>query len=85
VRSFDVVGDPTAEVVQFHAADEVLAGVGEAGALIPPHEYHWIRNPDAEPAVTIHVYGGEMNHARVFLPLDGGGYRREQHALSYTV
>lgn len=84
VRSFDLLGDPAADIVHFAAADEVLAGVGEAGALIPPHEYHWIRNPDPEPAVTIHVYGGEMNHSRVFLPIDGGGYRREQHALSYT-
>ncbi|MDT8409615.1 MAG: cysteine dioxygenase family protein [Wenzhouxiangellaceae bacterium] len=43
------------------------AGIGSAGSLIPPHEYHTIRNPSArETAVTIHIYSGEMNQCAVF-------------------
>ena len=36
------------------------------------------------PAVTIHVYGGELTWCNAFHPLDGGGYRRERRTLSYT-
>jgi predicted metal-dependent enzyme (double-stranded beta helix superfamily) len=84
VSSFDIKGDPSAAVVDFVCRSDIVAGVGEAGALIPPFEYHWIRNPDPTAAVTVHVYGGEMNRANTFLPLPGGGYRRETHELSYT-
>jgi predicted metal-dependent enzyme (double-stranded beta helix superfamily) len=83
VSSFELIGDPASETVRFHPQSAVLAGVGEAGALIPPFEYHRIENPDAAPAVTLHVYGGEMTWSHVFHPVDGG-YRREAHPLSYT-
>ncbi len=84
VTSFDLEGSPTAEVVRFTPESVVLAGKGEAGHLIPPFEYHMIENPDATPAVTIHVYGGEMTSCTAYFPLDGGGYRREIRPLSYT-
>jgi len=84
VTSFDLEGDPRALVLQFTPESVILAGRGEAGHLIPPFEYHMIENPDDVPAVTIHVYGGEMTSCNAFFPLDGGGYRREQRPLSYT-
>ena len=59
------------------------AGVGSAGSLIPPHEYHTIANPSHEQtAVTIHIYAGEMTECCVFAPLEGDWYercRRELH------
>ena len=61
-----------------------MAGCGQAGALIPPFEYHTIENPDATPAVTIHVYAGELDHCYIFVPAAGGGYKREYRELSYT-
>jgi len=83
VTSFDQVGDPAAEVMRFVPETVILAGKGEAGHLIPPFEYHMIENPDDTPAVTIHVYGGEMTSCNAFFPVDGG-YRQETRTLSYT-
>ena len=84
VTSYSVRGgDPETGVVQFEKETELLAGVGEAGALIPPFEYHVIRNPDATSSVTIHVYGGEMTYCHVFEPVEGG-HRRRFKELSYT-
>lgn len=84
VTSFSVHGgDPETGVVRFEQETVVLAGPGEAGALIPPFEYHKIRNPDDVPAVTIHVYGGEMTYCHVFEPVEGG-FRRQYRELSYT-
>jgi len=76
-------GNPETGIVEFERQSEIVAGPGEAGALIPPFEYHVIANPDADTAVTIHVYGGEMTHCHVFVPADGG-FRRQYRALAYT-
>ncbi|MBI4617018.1 MAG: cysteine dioxygenase family protein [Planctomycetes bacterium] len=84
VTSFDIEGDPEEDAVRLREESVVLAGVGEAGALIPPFEYHKIENPDGIPAVTIHVYGGEMNWCHAFYPAGPGTYRRAFRALSYT-
>lgn len=85
VTSFSVHGgDPETGVVQFEKETVVNAGPGEAGALIPPFEYHMIRNPDPTAAVTIHVYGGEMTYCHVFEPVEGGGFRRQYRELTYT-
>ena len=84
VTSFDLESGPEAERLQFTPESVVFAGVGEAGHLIPPFEYHMIENPDATPAVTLHVYGGELTWCHAFFPLDDGGYRREWRQLGYT-
>jgi predicted metal-dependent enzyme (double-stranded beta helix superfamily) len=84
VTSFDLESPADAERLQFTPESVALAGKGEAGHLIPPFEYHMIENPDATAAITIHVYGGEMTHCNAFVPVEGGGYRREARTLSYT-
>ena len=85
VSSFSVRGrDPEKDVVRFEKEAVIRAGVGEAGALIPPFEYHILGNPNETPAITIHVYGGEMTYCHIFEPLDGGGYRRKYRELAYT-
>jgi predicted metal-dependent enzyme (double-stranded beta helix superfamily) len=84
VTSYSVRGgDPEEGVVLFEKAKVVTAGIGEAGALIPPFEYHTIANVTEAPSVTIHVYGGEMTHCHIFTPVEGG-YRREFRELAYT-
>ena len=84
VTSYSVRGgNPETGVVQFEPEKEILAGPGDAGALIPPFEYHVIANADSTPSVTIHVYGGEMDHCHIFSPVPGG-HRREYRELSYT-
>ena len=76
-------GDPERDIVQFRQETVIHAGVGEAGALIPPFEYHVLENAGAEPSITLHVYGGEMDHCHIFEPVEGGWLRRYRE-LSYT-
>jgi hypothetical protein len=71
------------EVLTFERQGTIFAGVGEAGALIPPFEYHSIENPDDSPAVTLHVYAGELTWCHSFEP-EGDGYRKLRRELSYT-
>ena len=59
------------------------AGIGSAGSLIPPHEYHDIGNPSqTETAVTIHIYSGELCHCNIFQPAGDDWYIREPRELS---
>jgi hypothetical protein len=75
VTSYSVRGgDPEKGIVQFEKEQVIHAGVGEAGALIPPFEYHVLENPDPTPAITIHVYGEELTFCHVFEP-EGAGFR----------
>lgn len=84
VTSFDLIGSPEDEVVQFKAEESILAGVAEAGALIPPYEYHVLENAKKDgPSVTVHVYGHELTYCHVFVPTEGG-YKRERRELGYT-
>ena len=84
VTSYSVHGgDPERDIVRFEQEAVVNASVGDAGALIPPFEYHKITNTASQPAITIHVYGGEMTHCHVFDPVEGG-YRRAYKELAYT-
>lgn len=84
VTSYNAMGgDPERDIVRFEQAAVIHAGVGEAGALIPPFEYHVLENAGDGPAVTIHVYGGELDHCHVFEPVDGG-WLRKYRELTYT-
>ena len=76
-------GDPERDIVQFKQETVIHAGVGEAGALIPPFEYHVLENADLKPTITLHVYGGEMDHCHIFEPVDGG-WLRKYRELRYT-
>ena len=68
---------------RFAEVERLRATTGSAGALIPPLEYHVLRNPTDRPVITLHVYGGEMDHCGVFEPQPDGSWRREERALSY--
>jgi len=68
---------------QFHPELEVFATAGEAGALIPPFDHHVLANADEQPAVTLHVYGGEMLWCDAFVPVEGG-YKMVKRELAYT-
>ena len=61
---------------RFEERGTLDAGTGSAGSLIPPHEYHAIRNPSADDiTVSLHVYGGEMRCCSMFQPLGEDWYR----------
>ncbi|MEM7205189.1 MAG: cysteine dioxygenase family protein [Planctomycetota bacterium] len=84
VSSFRLVDESEDGAVRFERESQITAGVGAAGALIPPFDYHVIENPFAEVAATIHVYGGEMEQCAVFEPTADGRYRRCARALAYS-
>ena len=57
------------ELYRFVPAGTIDAGTGSAGSLIPPHEYHTIRNPsDRDIAVSLHVYQRTMVRCGVYSP-----------------
>ena len=67
----------------FRSAGGLQAGPGSAGSLIPPHEYHTIRNADADAiAVSLHVYQAPLVECSRFEPQGGEWYLRMDSALS---
>ncbi|MEM6796942.1 MAG: cysteine dioxygenase family protein [Acidobacteriota bacterium] len=69
----------------FRQDDTIAAHIGESGTLIPPFDYHTIANRlDDKTAVTIHVYGRELEQASIFEPEGQGWYRRVVRQLSYN-
>jgi predicted metal-dependent enzyme (double-stranded beta helix superfamily) len=83
IAQFDLVSEADG-VFRFEERSRVRAGVGSAGCLIPPFEYHTLANarPDAV-SITLHVYGGEMDHCHVYEPLGDGSYARRRRELQY--
>ncbi len=77
-------GEGEGGVYAFAPQTHVTASRGEAGCLIPPFEYHTLRNASADrTSVTLHVYGGEMSQCHVFEPAGDATYRRVTRDLSY--
>lgn len=69
---------------RFESRNSYMAGVGSAGCLIPPYEYHAISNAcDETPAVSLHIYGGEMVMCSVFDKQPDGSYTRTERPLGY--
>ena len=67
---------------RFRAAGGMVAGPGSAGSLIPPHEYHSIRNSNHdEVAVSVHIYKAPMEACSMFVPQDGEWFTRAAKAL----
>lgn len=82
VEQYDLV-EEEGDSCNFVKQGFVEAGVGSAGCLIPPYEYHAIKNGCSEaPAVSVHIYGGDMTACCVFEPTDDGRFRRETKRLS---
>ena len=85
VTRYDLVEQGADEdAYRFVERDRVEASAGSAGALIPPFEYHILANQQPERvALTLHVYGGDMDHCSIFQPQPSGLYRREVKSLTY--
>jgi 3-mercaptopropionate dioxygenase len=82
VAQYDLVSEKD-DTFRFEQRSRVIAGRGSAGCLIPPFEYHTLGNAAETPSVTLHVYGGEMDHCHVFEPAGDGSYRRVRKDLAY--
>ncbi len=69
--------DTDGERTRLRPAGGMQAGPGTAGSLIPPHEYHTIRNASSDQvAVSVHIYQGLLDHCCRFEHLQGEWYRR---------
>ena len=67
---------------RFHSAGGMQAGPGSAGSLIPPHEYHTIRNADSSAiAVSLHVYEGPLEQCSRFEAVSGEWHLRMDSTL----
>lgn len=72
------------DLFRFEREEVAQAEVGSAGCLIPPHEYHRIFNDRQDDvAVTLHIYGGDMETCNTFQPEREDWYRREPRSLSF--
>jgi predicted metal-dependent enzyme (double-stranded beta helix superfamily) len=88
VHRYELMEETEPGIFRFVERETLSAHAGEAGALIPPLEHHVLANnrPD-QVSLTLHVYGGDMDHCTVFEPLGGGQseqlYRAAERNLSY--
>ncbi len=80
VRSYAHRGED-GDTVELELERRVVAGPGQAGALIPPFDYHTIHNEGETLAATVHVYGGDMTWCHTFLPRPDGRFVRERRSL----
>ena len=61
------------ERYRFTEVGSLIAGTGSAGSLIPPHEYHTIRNAsDTDAAVSLHIYQRAMTCCGIFNDMGDG-------------
>ena len=85
VTRFELLAEQADGLYHFAERDSAHACAGSAGALIPPFEHHVLANArPGSTSLTLHIYGGEMNHCDIFQPEGGGDlYRRCSKSLSY--
>jgi 3-mercaptopropionate dioxygenase len=64
----------------------LLAGTGSAGCLIPPTDHHVLANArPTRASVTLHIYGGDLDDCKVFLPATADGrYAESTRMLSFN-
>jgi predicted metal-dependent enzyme (double-stranded beta helix superfamily) len=90
------VVDGTMQVTQFDLLERsdgayafaergcIRAGVGTAGSLIPPVDYHILGNALTDrPSITLHVYGGDLTRCHIFVPRPDGRFERQERCLTY--
>ena len=65
------------DLTRFSMHETLMAGAGSAGSLLPPHEYHTIRNPQPDRiTISLHVYQRAMGTCATFEPIGDAWYRR---------
>lgn len=82
VTNFEYLGEEHG-IHRFDPTTREQAVAGDTEFRIPPMEYHIVRNGLDAPSVTIHVFGGILEHCNVFEPVDGG-YRKVAKSMAYT-
>jgi predicted metal-dependent enzyme (double-stranded beta helix superfamily) len=83
ITHYDLV-EAQAPRFRFRQAGSIEAGAGSAGSLIPPHEYHTIRNPAEQGiAVSVHVYARPMTCCHTYRPVEGEWHERDLRQLGF--
>lgn len=69
---------------RFECRGSTRAGVGDAGCLIPPYEYHVLGNALTDrSSISLHVYRGEMESCNLYVPCTEGWWERIPKQLRY--
>lgn len=67
---------------RFIKHETILAEAGSSGSLIPPHEYHTIRNHnERQAAISLHIYQDSMGNCSVFEPIGDDWYAKGKKML----
>ncbi|MEP6938416.1 MAG: cysteine dioxygenase family protein [Rudaea sp.] len=83
ITPYELVEQGADERYRFESRGTMNVGPGSAGSLIPPHEYHTIRNPSADSiSVTLHIYRGPMTECSVFRATESGWFERDRRQLA---
>lgn len=69
--------------VEFTRGEVIRAGAGACGALIPPVEFHQITNAGGATAISLHVYGRDLEVCHAFHPLGGDFYEKKLKRMQY--
>lgn len=81
ITNYELVED-LPERCRFIRHETHLADAGSSGSLIPPHEYHTIRNPDLkQAAISLHIYQGTMGDCSIYEPEGGDWYAKGRKML----
>ena len=84
VHRYEQMEETEPGVFRFVERETLSAHAGEAGALIPPLEHHVLaNNRPGQVSLTLHVYGGDMDHCTVFEPVGDELYRATEKSLQY--
>ncbi len=83
ITNYELTEELPQDQVMMFKRECMQVGPGTVGSLIPPFEHHTIENPFQEKAITIHVYGKELDNCRRYIPVDENRYRVESVAMSY--
>ena len=75
--------EESAGLFRFEEQTPIRAARGSAGSLIPPVEYHVLANPTDRVAVTLHIYGGEIDRCNIFVPHHDSWRERQTRMLGY--
>lgn len=85
VYRYELLEEQDDGLCRFALREAAEARAGSAGALIPPFEHHVLANPRSDRvSLTLHVYGGEMDHCAIFEPVGDNLYRKQLKPLSYS-
>jgi predicted metal-dependent enzyme (double-stranded beta helix superfamily) len=83
VTQFDLVEQDDA-LYRFDPQLSITAHPGSSGSLIPPFEYHTIKNRlSDDTSITIHVYGRDLTVCSIFEPQADSWFTRSSRKLTY--